>query len=100
MNDFSPGLILAHHNSYPFPSTSWRTHSSSRVSGLHCRVSFFHPLALTQSVMLQKSEKDKKRGKSNTGNGSKEYIWAGKLLLAKRNLLLLKFSGTQRNSNG
>lgn len=37
---------------------------------------FFHPLVLIQSVMLQKSEKDKKRGKSHTGNGSKEYLWA------------------------
>lgn len=78
----------------------WKTHSKSRVSGLHFRVSFFHPLALTQSVVLQKSEQDKKRGKSNTGNDSKEYLWAGRLLLAKRKLLLLNFSGTQRNSNG
>lgn len=72
MNDFYPGLILAHHNSYPFPSTYWRTHSNCRVSGLYFRVSFFRPLALTQSVMLQKSEQDKERGKNSTGNDSKE----------------------------
>lgn len=74
MNDFSAGLILAHRNPYPFPSMYWRTCSNSRASGLHFRLStfFLSPISTDSVSYAAKSEQDKKKEKSDTGNDSKE----------------------------